>query len=77
MNTQRKERATGGDRKYMGLAHPIKFCDSYDKRRMACGAQDGSCGCQYVDPGWLKEQLEYSKSKTADWPEWRKDSIKE
>lgn len=47
MDNQRKECATGGDRQYMGLMHPIKFCDSYDKRRMACIAQDGSCGCQY------------------------------
>jgi len=47
MNTQRKECATGGDRRYMGLAHPIKFCDDYNKLRMSCDMENGSCGCQY------------------------------
>jgi hypothetical protein len=51
MTTQRKECATGGDRKYIGLTHPIKFCDDYNKWRMTCDKEDGSCGCQYVDPG--------------------------
>jgi hypothetical protein len=51
MTKQRKECATGGDRKYMGLAHPIKFCDKYNKLRMACDKEDGSCGDQYVDLG--------------------------
>jgi hypothetical protein len=51
MNTQRKECATGGDRQYMGLTHPIKFCQFYNKWRMKCGAVEGSCGKQYVDPG--------------------------
>lgn len=50
MNTQRKECATGGDRLYIGLAHPIKFCQFYNKWRMKCGAKEGSCGKQYVDP---------------------------
>jgi hypothetical protein len=47
MNTQRKECATGGDRQYMGLTHPIKFCGFYNKWRMKCGAKEGTCGNQY------------------------------
>jgi hypothetical protein len=62
MNTQRKECAIGGDRKYMGLVHPIEFCDSYDKRRMACGAQDGSCSCQYEQANQPQQQEQESKS---------------
>jgi hypothetical protein len=62
MTTNRKECGTGGDRLYMGLTHPIKFCDSYDKRRMSCIAADGSCGCQYEQANQPQQQEQESKS---------------
>lgn len=27
------------------------------------------------EKGWLKEQLEYSKNATKDWPVWRKEAL--
>ncbi len=43
MKPERKECSKGGDRKYLGLMHPIKFCKAYNRRRMTCTAADNSC----------------------------------
>jgi len=28
-----------------------------------------------VEKGWLKEQLEYAKSQTESWPDWKKEDL--